>query len=299
MSFSGDVKRELAKNIPSQKHCMISELTGIITGRAPEIGGEDVKELRFRTDNFHTAKKVFTILKKSFNITIGVSVISAGDGKMSYLLTVYGTKAIMHVLSELKVKDKQCCAVSYARGLFLECGTVNDPNKKSYHLEFVLSDETKAEDLVERLAYLDLGLKITKRSKNYCVYLKNSEKISDLLAAMGASVSVLNFENIKILKETNEMVNRRVNCEISNLKKSTMAAVKQIKCIETIRAKRGLESLPDGLKEMALLRVENPEASLQELGELFDPPMGRSGVNHRLQKLISIAEGLEHTQEGS
>ena len=137
-----------------------------------------------------------------------------------------------------------------------------------------------------------MELKTTKRGDNTTVYLKDSEKISDLLAAMGAGISVLNFENAKILNETRGMINRRVNCEIGNLKKSTAAASRQIECIEKIRASRGLGSLPDSLKEMAQLRIDNPEASLQELGEMFDPPLGRSGVNHRLQKLISIADNI-------
>ncbi len=292
MSFSNDVKTELAKVMPKDNHCLVSELAGIISSGTVRIGGDEIRELTIVTDDFYVAKKVFTILRKSFNIKSGVSVMRSAGNRTRYHITLTGDKTISEVSKRLKPGSKNCCAVSFARGIFLMSGSVSDPSKGSYHLEFTPGSDSLASELCKKLSFLELDLKTTKRGDNTTVYLKDSEKISDLLAAMGAGISVLNFENAKILNETRGMINRRVNCEIGNLKKSTAAASRQIECIEKIRASRGLGSLPDNLKEMAQLRIDNPEASLQELGEMFDPPLGRSGVNHRLQKLISIADNI-------
>lgn len=308
MSFSGEVKNELAKVVPAQRHCRLAELSalfayGNVTLR--EING--VKNLRFFTENTLIAKKVFTIIRKSFNIKAGVTFRRTGlKNKALYGLDIYGGKTIRKLLSELHLsrqddggfayagnpeKMNDCCRFSFIRGAFLMLGSISDP-AKSYHMEFDISVLRDAELFGAMLKSIAGELKVSVRKGKRLVYIKDSSVIADVLAAMGAGVSVLHFENARIINETRGKINRRVNCEVGNLKKSAAAGQKQIKDIEFIIERNGLDSLPEPLKQVALLRIENPEASLQELGEMMNPPLGRSGVNHRLQKLMGIAEGL-------
>ncbi|MGN0164965.1 MAG: DNA-binding protein WhiA [Lachnospiraceae bacterium] len=308
MSFSTEVKNELAKQIPAHKHCQLSELSALFTyGNIGIIESEGEKRLRFLSENELITKKVFTIIKKSFNIKLGVFVQKMGQkNKNLYGVDIYSNTAIKTVLSFIRVSPtsdgtfsctqkpermSSCCRFSFIRGAFLMLGSISDP-AKSYHMEFDISHD--GHELIQAMLKDIAGeVKVSLRKGKSFIYIKDSSIISDVLAAMGASVSMLNFENMKIINETRGMVNRRVNCEIGNLKKSAEAGHRQIQDIELIIDRIGLDNLPGNLKEIATLRIENPEASLQELGELMNPPLGRSGVNHRLQKLMSIAEELK------
>lgn len=266
MSFSSEVKSELVKHMPAGRRQAEAELCAIFEFSGGEITPENVQNADFSEESPEPVKKCFTILKKSYNIELGA--VYSGN---------YAPK-----------KEDECQA--YLRGAFICCGSVNDP-AKSYHLEF-FAKEHGAEKIRAALETLGMGAGISKRKNGFTVYIKDGALISDLLAEMGASLGMLNFENVRAMNETRGMINRRVNCEIGNLRKSTEAGMRQIEAINHIEKVQGIDSLPEVLQETARLRIEHPEASLQELGEMMNPPMGRSGVNHRLQKLISIADNL-------
>ena len=173
----------------------------------------------------------------------------------------------------------------------MAAGSISDPNK-SYHFEIVCHTLEQAQQLKELMEFFETEPKIVERKERMVVYLKEGSQIVDLLNVMEAYVSLMNLENIRILKEMRNSINRKVNCETANINKTVNAAVKQIQDIELIRDMRGLDSLPQNLREMALLRLEYPDAPLKELGSYLEPPVGKSGVNHRLRKLSAIAEEL-------
>ena len=177
------------------------------------------------------------------------------------------------------------------REAFIKSGSMNDPNKK-YHLEIMFKTKKKAEEMQTLLNNFNINAKIIKREKDYMLYLKDGEEISEFLALIGANSSVIKFEEVRVLKETRNDINRLVNCETANLNKTINAAVKQIEDIKLIKKKRKFTSLPESLQEIANLRVENPDVSLVELGKMLSEPIGKSGVNHRLKKLSAIAEDL-------
>ena len=177
------------------------------------------------------------------------------------------------------------------REAFIKSGSMNDPNKK-YHLEIMFKTKKKAEEMKTLLNNFNINAKIIKREKEYMLYLKDGEEISEFLALIGANSSVIKFEEIRVLKETRNDINRLVNCETANLNKTINAAVKQIEDIKLIKRKRKFSNLPENLQEIAELRIANPDVSLIELGKMLKEPIGKSGVNHRLKKLSAIAEDL-------
>ena len=177
------------------------------------------------------------------------------------------------------------------REAFIKSGSMNDPNKK-YHLEIMFKTKKKAEEMQTLLNNFNINAKIIKREKDYMLYLKDGEEISEFLALIGANSSVIKFEEIRVLKETRNDINRLVNCETANLNKTINAAVKQIEDIKLIKKKRKFSNLPENLQEIAELRIANPDVSLVELGKMLSEPIGKSGVNHRLKKLSAIAEDL-------
>lgn len=177
------------------------------------------------------------------------------------------------------------------RDAFLSSGTMSDPGK-SYHFEIICESRSEAESYAGIMRNFSLDAKVTERKAHFVVYLKESDEIADMLRILGASRSLMEYENIRILKEMRSSVNRRVNCETANINKTVDAAMKQLRDIRLIEEKMGLSELPASLREMAEIRKLHPDASLTELGEFFQPPIGKSGVNHRLRKLSQIAEDL-------
>lgn len=177
------------------------------------------------------------------------------------------------------------------REAFIKSGSMNDPNKK-YHLQIMFKTKKKAIEMQNLLNNFNIHAKIIKKENEYMLYLKDGEEISEFLALIGANNSVIKFEEVRVIKETRNDINRLVNCETANLNKTINAAVKQIEDIKLIKKKNRFNSLPEGLKEIANLRVENPDVSLVELGKLLKEPIGKSGVNHRLKKISSIAGEL-------
>lgn len=180
---------------------------------------------------------------------------------------------------------------AYIRGAFIGGGSISNP-EKTYHLEFVTHSEEYAKDLSNLINTFSLNSKVIQRKNSFIVYIKEGEQIVDLLNVIGAHSSLLEIENIRIMKEMRNNVNRLVNCETANLSKTVNAAVRQVESIKLIQSQIGLQRLPDNLREIAELRLNYPDESLKELGEMLDPPVGKSGINHRLRKIEKIAEEL-------
>jgi DNA-binding protein WhiA len=229
-------------------------------------------------------KHVYTVLVRGFSkaeaILKATGLLYSEDGKMQLKKRIYSP-----VVSSI------CCRRAYIRGAFLSVGSVNDP-EKNYHMEFVLADEFSAEQLKELINSFGLDAKVVERKEHFVVYLKEGEQIVDLLNIMEAPLALMDLENVRIMKEMRNDINRKVNCETANLNKVVGAAVKQLEDIEYIEEKIGLSSLPEQLEEIARLRLEYPDKSLKELGSFLSTPVGKSGVNHRLRKISNIAEAL-------
>ena len=196
----------------------------------------------------------------------------------------------MSVVKNLIIQNS-CCRRAFIRGAFLAAGSLSDP-EKFYHFEIVCSCEEKAEQLREIIGTFSIEAKIVVRKKYYVVYIKEGSQIVEILSVMEAPLALMELENIRILKEMRNSVNRQVNCETANINKTVSAAVKQLQDIAYIRDTVGLDYLPESLAEIAQARLERPDATLKELGEILSPPVGKSGVNHRLRKISSLAESL-------
>ncbi|MDE5588941.1 MAG: DNA-binding protein WhiA [Acetatifactor sp.] len=283
MSFSSEVKVELAKHISPARHCQIAELAAIMNFCGQYGRDSDGNyTIGFQTENEEVVRKGFTLLKKTYNIRNSVAL---SEQDMQGILQKLGS--LEEPVSRLIVKNA-CCRRAFLRGAFLSVGSMSDP-AKSYHLEFACIDERKAKQLQEMMSGFGIESKIILRKKYYVVYLKEGSGIVDLLNVCEAPVTLMNMENLRILKEMRNSVNRRVNCETANIAKTVNAAARQVDDIEYLRIHYGFQNLPPALREMAEVRLENPDASLKELGEYFNPPIGKSGVNHRLRKLSELA----------
>ena len=196
----------------------------------------------------------------------------------------------------LKSKTSKMSTKELIREAFLQSGSISDP-EKFYHLEIVFTECEKALEIKQMIESFQLDAKIVERKGHYVVYLKEGAQIADMLRIMEAPLALMEFENIRIVKEMRNSINRQVNCEAANLGKTISAAVKQVEDIKFIASIVGLDNIPEGLAETAKKRLEYPEASLKELGELMEPPLGKSGVNHRLKRLGELAEDLRSHKE--
>ncbi len=295
MSFSMDVKEELINVFPNEMHCRKAELAALLSyyGIVEEEGNPKVF---LCTDNQAALRKCFTLLNKTFNIKTN-NFWEETINRKNYIVLTPENAEIDKVLKFLNINDpmplikKDCCKRAYLRGAFLAGGFVNDP-EKAYHLELVSSDAEYTKLLTYLLSQFNIIPKCSLRKKYSVLYFKESEVISDVLNIMGAHKSLMEMVNAKIVKNVRNSVNRRNNCDMANITKAVTAASKQIEDILLIQNTVGLDALPDSLKEMAVVRMENPESSFSELGELLSPQVGKSGVNHRLRKLSEYAEDL-------
>ncbi|HIQ75102.1 MAG TPA: DNA-binding protein WhiA [Candidatus Cottocaccamicrobium excrementipullorum] len=319
MSYASTVKDELSRQIPQARHCQIAEIAAIISmcGRVT-ISADNRYRIKIHTENVAVARKYFTLLRKTFNIVTDVSIRRNSYLKKSrtYSVVVKEHEDAVRVLMAAKlmgedgeigenlslkknmIVKQSCCRRAFIRGAFLAAGSISNP-EKSYHFEITCATEEKARQLQDIIGTFGLEARIVVRKKYYVVYMKEGSQIVDILNVMEAPVALMDLENLRILKEMRGQVNRQVNCETANIHKTVSAAVKQLKDIEYIRDTIGLSKLPEGLEEVARLRLERREATLKELGEALDPPVGKSGVNHRLRKLGAIADALrEKNAEG-
>ncbi len=312
MSYASKVKEELAREVPESRHCCLAELSAVINLCGTLTTDDDGRQqIEIHTENVTSARKYFTLLKKTFNISIGIVAREGTALKKNriYSLTVDDEADVHNVLTAcgLKVSESEggtglaladplvirrdCCKRAYIRGAFLASGSMNDP-VRTYHYEIVCAEEEKAQQIRDVMDTYDIGAKVIMRRGHAVVYVKDGSKVIDLLNIMGAHQALMGMENIRIVKEMRNQVNRKLNCEMANINKTVAASMKQVDDIQLIMQHPVYESLPQPLKEVAQMRVENQEASLAELGRMLDKPVGRSGVNHRLKKLSSIADEI-------
>lgn len=314
MSFSGEVKEELAEYTVEARHCLIAELSAMLSMSSRVRKDADGYSIVFTTENIAVARKMQRYIKEGFNCNPQISVRCSGHGGKNHIYTVrVDNRAAAQILfaTKLMTRDEEpsedlmpkntmaikndCCRRAFIRGAFLTSGSMSDP-EKFYHFEIVCSTERKAEFIQSILTGFTFDARIVQRKKYYVVYIKEGEQIVDLLNIMMAHRALLNLENVRILKEVRNSVNRQVNCETANLNRTVSAAVKQLDDINYIRDTVGLDSLSESLMEIAILRAENTEVSLKELGQMLTPPVGKSGVNHRLRKISEIADELRQNK---
>lgn len=309
MSFSGEVREELAEHVSPSRHCQIAELAAMFcfNGKIVRDASGNIS-LQIQTENAQVVKKCFTLLKKTFNIEANItskgvnSIIIEDIDQVKRLLQAFklmdGSGAMQQRTDEvhpLLIKNA-CCKRAYLRGVYLAAGSMSDP-EKSYHLEFVCGTECQAEQLKSVIQDFDVEARSIVRKNHHVVYMKEGSGIVDILNVMEAHRALMNLENLRIVKEMRNSINRRVNCETANITKTVNASTRQIEDIILIRNTVGLKSLPENLREMAEIRLEYADAPLKELGQYIDPPVGKSGVNHRLRKISEIAEGIRDREE--
>ena len=310
MSFSSEVKEELSRQTDSARHCRIAFLTALFH-MAPVLTEDTIG---IRTDLEYAAQAFANVLKKV--VQAPVSEERRPKGKSwETTVTVSGKEQVKSLLEAMKLDrspdtelipqqdeirsilpsrlllQKTCCRRAYLRGVFLMTGSVSDPSK-SYHLEIVFQRQEDARMIVKLMDSLGFGARVSTRKGRFVVYLKESEQISDLLGAMGATLCLMKLENERILKDIAGNINRQVNFDAANLKKTGVTSKRQREDIEFIERTVGLGTLPATLQQAAHLRLEMPDASLQELSEASQPHVGKSGINHRLKKLETIAQEL-------
>lgn len=281
MSFSSEVKKELIQRGKGARHCELAELSSIISMLGKVVNGQIIIE----TDNIY-AKERFDKLKKYLKIDIDLD-----EDKKALKLIQNGNR----IFIERILVERRCCKEAYVRGAFIANGSVTNP-EKGYHFEIVCEDEDQAALLLDLINDFGLDAKMILRKKYFVIYLKDASMIVEILNIMGAHISLMNMENVRIIKDVSNGLNRKVNCEVANLNKTVSAAVKQIEDIEFIEETIGLKSLPHNLREVAKIRVKDTDLSLKDIGEMINPPLGKSGVNHRLRKISEVANDLRRNK---
>lgn len=298
MSFSGEVKEELVKQTASARHCQLAELAAILeyTGGV-RMRADGTSYLEIQQETPYVARKCFTLLKKTFNIETKIEEEAHRFCYDNEELVPKILQAVKYSQTQDKVVNAMvikslCCKRAFLRGVFLSIGSMSNP-QKGYHLEFVCEKESQAKQIQDTLSIFDVEAKIVTRKRYQVVYIKESEGIVEVLNIMGAHISLMKLENLRILKDMRNSINRRVNCEAANITKTVNAATKQIDDILYIREHYGFHNLSDNLREIAEVRLDYPDATLKELGEYLQPKVGKSGVNHRLRKLSELADRLK------
>ena len=289
MSFSGEIKEELSKlsNL-KDKEAVYYELIGYLITKNTKIE----KRIKYSTESEYNINRLNKLLN-NLNIKYDIEM----QGKLYVISFSKNTdiKDIQIIDSNICInpievnEDKDVKAI--IRGAFMGGGFVSEPTSK-YHLEINFENETNFEFIKKLLENYNMSIKRLKRDGSISLYIKDGEEISNFLALIGASESMLKFEEIRVIKEARNNVNRMVNCEVANLNKTVTAATKQIEAIRELKNSRKFANLSEELKEIANLRLKNPDASLIELGNMLKEPVGKSGVNYRLNKLIKMAEEL-------
>ena len=316
-SFSLGVKSELARISPDRDCCRlavlsaIARLDGVVT-----IDSDEGIGIYIVSEYSSVARLIFSLFKEVFGIEAELTVKRQNRLKkrMLYQIGISKNREMPTLLRTLGIfttknsvfpgikKDiikNKCCRRSYLRGAFLGGGYVSKPDS-SYHLELTTANEELGRDLTKLINGFDgFHAKLGRRRSSYMVYLKDSRQIADFLALIGAHSGLLEFENTRVLKGMKNQVNRAVNCETANLDKTVKAAIKQVSDIRLIEQHFGLDILSPSLAQIARLRLENPEDNLKELGDMMTPPLGKSGVNHRLRKISEFADGISESKDES
>jgi len=340
MSFSGDIKNEIARQLPDEYHCLLAEIAAVIHYAGTVSGDADQGQIIVETENVTLARKYLRLIKKAFDIPVDLNIRKYPSGKNHQYKIVLSSEEDhpespeadprqeqpaaqkdeqAEVCSKIDAGDQfsrvwmetadwekpgfseclleyPCCRRAFIRGAFLTSGSMSNPGK-SYHFEIVCRKKQGAEELCRIIETFDIYPKIIQRKNKYVVYLKDSEAIVDVLNVMSATNALMQLENIRIIKDMKNSANRQYNCDSANINKMVRTATRQLEDIRLIEQKMGFGRLTPSLREMAQVRLEHPEESLKDLGNYLDPPVGKSGVNHRLKKLEEIAETLRGKKE--
>lgn len=319
MTFSSRIKDELSRSEISDVLNAKAEVAAFVrTVGYITIKGLNKVEFEFSTENAAVARRIFKVLKIAYDINAKVSVAKSNRLKKlnNYIIKIDESTTKKFLIDTQIVKNDDFNIMNfnyevteellnndtsrraYIKGSFMGSGSISNP-EKSYHAEFVSNKEAQSKTLQKLLKGYGISGKTIYRKNNFVTYIKESEQISDLLALMGANNAVLNFENIRAVKETRNQINRVINCETANLDKIVDTSMRQINNIKILKKHKVIDQLPDNLRELAYLRLKHSNASLKELGQMLSPPLGKSGVNHRLRKIEGIAEDLvEHEKRG-
>ena len=314
MSFSSEVREELSQQGSSARHCQIA-LIAALFHLCPVLTQEYAG---IRTENTCAAQAFESALRKVWSdpvesVTAGREIIVLIRGreqvrrflemvKLDHVIGMdeAGRDDVREKVQGARISQnllqKTCCRKAFLRGMFLVAGSVSDPSK-SYHLEIAPLSEEDAMSVLKLLSSIGFSARKTQRKARSVVYLKEGEQISDFLGAIGATKSLMKLENARILTDIAGNINRQVNFEAANLKKTGIASLRQLEDIELIERTVGIHSLPLSLQQAAKLRIENPDGSLQELAQSADPPVGKSGINHRLQRIKEIAEKIRESTQ--
>lgn len=307
MSFASETKKELT-NITIKDCCVRAELSALIRMNGSLSFSNRRLILDIQTENAAIARRIYVLLKRSYEVTVELLVRKKMQLKKNNVYIVRLVEKTKEILDDLQIIEgdfslvhnisknlirKKCCKRSYLRGAFLAGGSVNNPETSSYHLEIFSLYGEHNDSICELMNEFDLNGKTLERRKGYITYLKEAEKITEFLNIVGAHHALLRFEDIRILRDMRNSVNRLVNCETANLNKTIGAALRQIENIKYIERVAGLDSLPDKLREIAELRIAYQDVTLKELGEMMSGGnISKSGINHRLRKIDEIAEKL-------
>ena len=297
MSFTAEVKNEVSK-LELNKTESLSELSGIM---------HEFKDLKVTTENASVARRIFKIVKDIYKVNAVITVRKGYNYHKNYIYILEIKQKKDIIINDLSLNnpildnylvDDEYLLRAYLRGLFLICGSINDPKKSRYHLEFVVNDLDYANFISDKLNYFNLNSKVIKRDLKYMVYIKEAEKIGDFLRIINATSAVLYYEDIRIYRDHKNMTNRLNNCEQANVDKIIQTAFNQVKDINKIKNEFGnLDILDDKTRIIAEYRLKYPEASLQELSEIIgvetESKLSKSGVYHRMKKITEIAERIK------
>jgi len=308
VSFASEMKNELTR-IEVDDCCAKAELSALIRMNGNLSISNQQFVINVQTENAAIARRIFSLIKKCFGVEVELLVRKKMKLKKNNIYISRIKVKAKEILDELGIlqdgmfkheidKDilqKDCCKRSYLRGAFLAGGSVNNPETSSYHLEIFSLYEEHSADLTALMNQYDLNAKLLERKKGFISYLKEAEKISDFLSLIGGYQALLKFEDVRIIRDMRNSVNRLVNCETANLNKTVSAAMKQVESIQLIDKEIGIDNLPDRLREVARLRIDNQDVSIKELGEMVSTgKISKSGINHRLRKLNEMAEKIRN-----
>ncbi|WP_026688394.1 DNA-binding protein WhiA [Alteribacter aurantiacus] len=307
MSFASMTKKELTQ-LEVEDCCSKAELAALIRMNGSLSFGNKQLILDIQTENAAIARRIYSLIKAGYSLHVELLVRKKMRLKKNNVYVVRISNEAKRLLEELKIMDgafsftreispelveSDCCKRAYLRGAFLAGGSVNHPETSSYHLEIFSFYEEHNDSLRRLMNHFHLNAKMLERKKGFILYLKEGERISDFLNVIGAHQSLLRFEDVRIMKDMRNSVNRLVNCETANLNKTVGAAMRQVENIRFIQNEIGLDVLPDKLKEIAILRVKHQDVTLKELGEMVESgKVSKSGVNHRLRKIDEYAMKL-------
>lgn len=311
MSFASETKKELT-TIEAKPCCRRAELSALVRMNGTLSFSNRKPVVDVQTENAAIARRIYTLLKKDHDVQVEILVRKKMRLKKNNVYIVRMVHRAKEVLEELKILEKdyvfnhkiseelvekKCCKRAYLRGAFMAGGSVNNPETSSYHLEISSLYKEHNDSLCELMNKFGLNSRTLERKKGYITYIKEAEKIADFLNIIGAHVALMKFEDIRIVRDMRNSVNRLVNCETANLNKTISAAMRQVENIRYIHDTVGLDVLPEKLREIADLRLEHPDVTLKELGELVSgTKISKSGINHRLRKIDEIANKLRSGQ---